>query len=328
MKAFVLRSYCSPDHLDLTETAQPVPADDEVLVRVRATSVNPYDWHFIRGEPFVARLMPGGLGMRGPKLSILGCDMAGQVAAVGRDVTQFAPGDEVFALLPGGGFGEYVTVTEDLLARKPGPLSFEQAAAVPMAAVTALVGLRDQGRIQSGQEVLINGASGGVGTYAVQIAVALGATVTGVCSAKNSGLVRSLGADEVIDYQTADFTRHDKRHDLMLDIAGGRPATACRRVLTAKGTLVLVGGPAGRWLQPVGHMFGTFAAAPFVSPRIALADTGRCGTKKEHLQTLTTLIEDGKVNPVIDRRYPFAEISAAVEYSMAGHAAGKVVVPI
>jgi NADPH:quinone reductase-like Zn-dependent oxidoreductase len=197
-----------------------------------------------------------------------------------------------------------------------------------MAAVTALLGLQDVGRLKPGQRVLVNGASGGVGTYAVQIAVALGAAVTGVSSAKNSGLVRSLGADEVIDYLSADFTRHDKRHDLMLDISGGRPATACRRVLTEKGTLVLVGGPAGRWLQPVGHMFGTFAAAPFVSPRIALADTVRCGTKKEHLQTLTGLIEDGKVTSVIDRRYPFAEISAAVEYSMAGHVAGKVVISI
>jgi NADPH:quinone reductase-like Zn-dependent oxidoreductase len=328
MKAVVLRSYGSPSQLRITDVDMPVPAAAEVLVRVRATSVNPYDWHHVSGEPYVARLMPGSLGLRGPKIGILGGDMAGQVEAVGADVTEFRPGDDVYALLTGGGFAEYVSVKQDLLAPKPTNLSYEQAAAVPMAAVTALLGLQDVGRLMPGQRVLVNGASGGVGTYAVQIAVALGATVTGVCSAKNSGLVRSLGADEVIDYRTADFTRHDKRHDLMLDIAGGRPAAACRRVLTAKGTLVLVGGPAGRWLQPVGHMFGTLAAAPFVSPRIALADTGRCGTKKEHLQTLTGLIEDGKVTPVIDRRYPFAEISAAVECSMAGHAAGKVVVPI
>ena len=328
MKAVVVRSYGSPGQLRITDVDTPVPAADEVLVRVRASSVNPYDWHHISGEPYVARLMPGSLGLRGPKIGILGCDMAGQVEAVGADVTEFRPGDDVYALLNGGGFAEYVSVKQDLLAPKPANLSYEQAAAVPMAAVTALLGLQGVGGLKPGQRVLVNGASGGVGTYAVQIAVALGATVTGVCGAKNCELVRSLGADEVIDYRTADFTRHDKRHDLVLDIAGGRPATACRRVLTAKGTLVLVGGPAGRWLQPVGHMVGTFAVAPFVSPRIAMADTVSCGQKKEHLQALTRLIEDGKVTSVIDRRYPFAEISAAVEYSMAGHAAGKVVVPI
>jgi NADPH:quinone reductase-like Zn-dependent oxidoreductase len=328
MKAVVLRSYGSPGQLRVTDVDTPVPAADEVLVRVRGTSVNPYDWHHVSGEPYVARLMPGSLGLRGPKVGILGCDMAGQVEAVGADVTGFRPGDDVYALLSGGGFAEYVSVKQDLLAPKPVNLSYEQAAAVPMAAVTALFGLQDVGGLKPGQRVLVNGASGGVGTFAVQIAAAIGATVTGVCGAKNSGLVRSLGADEVIDYRTADFTRHDKRHDLLLDIAGGRPAAACRRVLTAGGTLVLIGAPAGRWLQPVGHMIGMFAAAPFVSPRIALADTGSCGQKKEHLQALTALIEDGKVTPVIDRRYPFAEISAAVEYSMAGHAAGKVVVPI
>jgi NADPH:quinone reductase-like Zn-dependent oxidoreductase len=328
MKAVALRSYGSPGRLRITDVDMPVPAADEVLVRVRATSVNPYDWHHVSGEPYVARLMPGSLGLRGPKIGILGGDMAGQVEAVGADVTEFRPGDDVYALLSGGGFAEYVSVKQDLLAPKPVNLSYEQAAAVPMAAVTALLALQDVGRLKPGQRVLVNGASGGVGTYAVQIAVALGATVTGVCSAKNSELVRSLGADEVIDYRAADFTRHDKRHDLVLDIAGSRPAAACRRVLTDNGTLVLVGGPAGRWLQPVGHMFGTFAAAPFVSPRIAMADTVSCGRKKELLQTLTGLIEDGKVTPVIDRRYPFAEIGAAVGYSAAGHAAGKVVVPI
>ena len=328
MKAVVVRSYGSPGQLRITDVDTPVPAADEVLVRVRATSVNPYDWHLGCGAPYIARLMPGSLGLRGPKIGILGCDMAGQVEAVGADVTGFRPGDDVYALLSGGGFAEYVSVKQDLLAPKPVNLSYEQAAAVPMAAVSALLGLQDVGGLKPGQRVLVNGASGGVGTYAVQVAVALGATVTGVCGAKNGELVRSLGADEVIDYRTADFTRHTKRHDLLLDIAGSRSAGACRRVLTDKGTLVLVGGPAGRWLQPVGHMIGTFAAAPFVSPRIAMVDTVSCGQKKEHLQTLTGLIEDGKVIPVIDRRYLFAEISAAVEYSMAGHVAGKVVVSI
>ena len=297
MKAFVLRSYGSADHLDLQDTDEPVPADDEVLVRVRATSVNPYDWHLMRGEPYIARLMPGGLGLRGPKLAILGCDMAGQVEAVGKDVTQFGPGDDVFALLPGGGFAEYVTVTEDLLARKPETLSFEQAAAVPMAAVTALVGLRDRGGIQSEQEVLINGASGGVGTFAVQIARALGATVTGVCSSRHAGLVRSIGADEVIDYGKQDFTRNGKRYDLILDVAGSRPLRACRRALTAKGTFVVVGGPAGRWLQPAGHAFSSLAAGSLISQRVVMADTVGRTQKKQDLTTLATLMEDRKVTP-------------------------------
>jgi NADPH:quinone reductase-like Zn-dependent oxidoreductase len=328
MKAFVLRSYGSPDHLDLKDTDQPVPADDEVLVRVRATSVNPYDWHVMRGEPYIARLMPGGLGWRGPKLAILGCDMTGRVEAVGQDVTRFGPGDDVFALLPGGGFAEYVTVTEGLLARKPANLSFEQAAAVPMAAVTALVGLRDQGRIQSGQQVLINGASGGVGTFAVQIARALGATVTGVCSSRHVDLVRSIGADEVIDYGEQDFTRSGKRYDLMLDVAGSRSPWACRRVLTAEGTLVIVGGPAGRWLQPAGHAFSSLAAGPLISRRVVIADAVGRRQKKQDLTTLTTLMEDHKVTPVIDRTYPFTELRAAVRYQEEGHAQGKVVVTV
>ena len=328
MKAFVLRSYGSPDHLDLRDTDTPAPADDEVLVRVRATSVNPYDWHLMRGEPYVARLMPGGLGLRRPKLSILGCDMAGQVEAIGRDVTEFGPGDEVFALLPGGGFGEYVTVTEDLLARKPGPLSYEQVAAVPMAAVTALVGLRDQGRIQPGQQVLINGASGGVGTFAVQIARALGATVTGVCSARHADLVRSIGADEVIDYHKQDFTRHGKRYDLMLDVAGSRPVWACRRALTAKGTFVIVGGPAGRWVQPAGHGFSSLAAGPLISQRVVMADAVGRAQKRQDLMTLATLMEDREVTPVIDRTYPFGELRAAITYQEEGHAQGKVVVTV
>jgi NADPH:quinone reductase-like Zn-dependent oxidoreductase len=328
MKAFVLRSYGSPDHLDLADIDKPVPADDEVLVRVRATSVNPYDWHIMRGEPYIARLMPGALGWRGPKLSILGCDMAGQVEAIGRDVTQFGPGDEVFALLPGGGFGAYVTVTEDLLTRKPEPLSFEQAAAVPMAAVTALVGLRDRGRIQSGQEVLINGASGGVGTFAVQIARALGATVTGVCSARHTDLVRSIGADEVVDYAKQDFTRSEKRYDLVLDIAGRQPSWACRRALAAQGALVIVGGPAGRWVQPAGHAFASLAAGPLISRRVVIADAVGRRQKKRDLMTLTALIEDHKVTPVIDRTYPFGELKAAIRYQEEGHAQGKVVVTV
>jgi len=328
MKAFVLGSYGSSDHLDLTAVDTPVPAADEVLVRVRATSVNPYDWHHMRGEPRVARMMPGTLGLRAPKLRILGGDMAGQVEAVGEDVTEFRPGDDVFALLEQGGFAEYVSVPERLLARKPGNLSYEQAAAVPIAATTALLGLRDVARIEPGQKVLINGASGGVGTFAVQIARALGARADAVCSLPNADLARSIGADDVIDYTSQDFTRSGRRYDVLLDIAGSRPVFACRRVLAPRGTLVLIGGPAGRWLQPAGHMFSALAMAPLVSQRIAMADTVSCTAKKQILMTLTTLIEDGKVTPVISRRYPFHDIQEAVRYQEQGHAAGKVVVTI
>jgi len=305
-----------------------VPAADEVLVRVRATSVNPYDWHHMRGEPRVARMMPGTLGLRAPKLRILGGDMAGQVEAVGEDVTEFRPGDDVFALLEQGGFAEYVSVPERLLARKPGNLSYEQAAAVPMAATTALLGLRDVARIEPGQKVLVNGASGGVGTFAVQIARALGARADAVCSLPNADLARSIGADDVIDYTSQDFTRSGRRYDVLLDIAGSRPVFACRRILAPRGTLVLIGGPAGRWLQPAGHMFSALAMAPLVSQRIAMADTVSCTAKKQILMTLTTLIEDGKVTPVISRRYPFHDIQEAVRYQEQGHAAGKVVVTI
>ena len=326
MKAFVLRSYGSPGYLDLTAVDTPVPAAGEVLVRVRATSVNPYDWHHMRGEPRIARVMPGTLGLRAPKLRILGCDMAGQVEAAGQDATEFRPGDDVFALLEHGGFAEYVSVPERMLARKPANLSYEQAAAVPMAATTALLGLRDVGRVEPGQTILVNGASGGVGTFAIQIARALGASVDAVCSSPNAELVRSIGADDVIDYAGEDFTRSGRRYDVLLDIAGSRPVFACRRVLTRRGTLVLIGGPTGRWLQPAGHMFAALAMAPLVSQRIALADTVSCTAKKQILMTLTTLIEDGKVTPVISRTYPFQDIQEAVRYQEQGHVPGKVVV--
>ena len=328
MKAFVLGSYGSSDHLDLTAVDTPVPAADEVLVRVRATSVNPYDWHHLRGEPRVARLMPGTLGLRAPKFRVPGCDMAGQVEVAGRDVTEFRPGDDVFALLEHGGFAEYVSVPARLLARKPASLSYEQAAAVPMAAVTALLGLRDVGRTGPGQTVLVNGASGGVGTFAVQIARALGARADAVCSAPHADLVRSLGADDVIDYASKDFTRSGRRYDVLLDVAGSHPVSACRRALAPRGTLVLVGGPAGRWLQPAGHVFAALATAPLVPQRIALADTVACTVKKQILTTLAALVEDGKVTPVVSRTYPFGDIPAAVRYQEQGHVPGKVVVTI
>jgi len=326
MKAFVLRAYGPPEQLELREVPTPVPAAGEVLVRVAATSVNPYDWHLMRGEPRLARLMPAGLGLRGPKVTVLGCDMAGRVEAVGADVTRFTPGDDVYALLNGGGFGEYVSVPEKLLAAKPRNLSYEQAAAVPMAGLTALVSLCDTGRLQPGQAVLVTGASGGVGSFAVQLAHAIGATVTGVCRGSNAELVRSLGADDVVDYQTRDFTRTDRRYDLIVDAAGARPVSACRRVLTRHGAFVVVGGPAGRWVRPADRMFAASLQNPFVPQRLAVAAVGTPDKVRPHLATLTELIEAGKVTPVVHRRYPFADLPAAVAYQEQGHAAGKVVV--
>ena len=328
MKAYVLRSYGSPGRLARTDAGMPVPAADEVLVRVRATSVNPYDWHHMRGVPYVARLLPSTLGLHRPKISVLGCDMAGEVEAVGRDVTGFRPGDGVFALLEQGGFAEYVSVPERLLARKPENLSYEQAAAVPAAGVTALLALREAGRAEPGQKVLVNGASGGVGTFAVQIARALGASVDAVCGPRNVDLVRSIGATGVIDYTKEDFTRSAARYDLLVDIAGSRPLLACRRVLAPKATVVVVGGPTGRWIQPVGHVFSALALGPLVSQRIALADVVGCASKKEILTALATLINDGEVVPVIGRSYPFHEIPEAIAYQEQGHATGKVVITI
>jgi NADPH:quinone reductase-like Zn-dependent oxidoreductase len=328
MKAFALPAYTSPSQLRLANIQRPVPADHEVLVRVRATSINPYDWHNLRGEPRVARLMSGGLGLRTPRIRVLGCDMAGEVQAVGRDVTRFRPGDEVFALMEQGGFAEYVSVAQDLLAPKPRNLSFEQAAAVPMAGVTALLAVREVGLIQADQHVLVTGASGGVGTFAVQIARAYGGKVTGVCSTRNLELVRGIGAENVIDYTVEDFTRAAKRYDLVIDIAGARPAAATRRALTPGGTFVLVGGPAGRWLEPAGRTIAALVAGRFASQRVALANVGSCTTKQQQLETLTQLLETGQVRPVIDHCVAFDQIPEALAFQEKGHAAGKVVVSL
>jgi NADPH:quinone reductase-like Zn-dependent oxidoreductase len=328
MRAFVVPSYGPPDVLELRDIQVPVPGDDEVLIRVRATCVQPYDWHGVRGEPRIARLMPGLLGLRRPKVGVLGADVAGQVEAVGKDVTEFRRGDEVFAMPGQGGFAEYACVRASELAPKPKNLSFEQAAAVPLSALTALLALRDQGRVGPGQRVLVNGASGGVGTFAVQLARAFGAKVTGVCGTRNVDLVRSIGADEVIDYTAEDFTRQERRYDLLLDIAGSRSGWACRRVLAPKGTYVVIGGPGGRWLQPVGHMVAALAVSPLVSQRMAMTAIGVSNENKHNLVTLTGLIEDGKIAPVIDRTYPFEEIPTALGYQEEGHGTGKVVITI
>jgi NADPH:quinone reductase-like Zn-dependent oxidoreductase len=325
VRAYVVKAFGQQELIDVPI---PTPDADEVLVKVRATSINPYDWHIFLGEPRVARVMPNGIGLRRPKLTTLGCDVAGTVEAVGRDVTAFRPGDEVYTLIREGGFAEYVTVGQDLLTFKPKIVGYEESAAVPMAAVTAMAALRDVGRLEAGQNVLVNGASGGVGSFAVQIAKAYGAKVTGVCGPRNVDLVRSLGADEVFNYRAEDFTRSGQRYDLMLDIAGGRPIGACRKVLEEKGTLVSVGGPAGRWIQPVGQVLSTMIRGPFVSQRMAMASVVAGQSKKQHLDTVAGLIDAGQVRPVIDRRYGFEEIPAALAYQQQGHSAGKVVVTV
>jgi NADPH:quinone reductase-like Zn-dependent oxidoreductase len=326
MRAFVQTRYGAADRWEARELDRPEPSGDEVLVRVRATSINPYDWHHLRGEPLVARLMPGGPGLRGPRFPVLGCDVAGRVEAVGPDVTGLRPGDDVFGLLDGGGFAEYVCVREGLLARAPGNVSAAAAAAVPMAGVTALLALRAAGTPGAGRRVLINGASGGVGTFAVQIARAYGAAVTAVCGSRNAGLVTSLGADDVIDYRTADFTRSGRRWDAVLDVAGGHPGRGFRRVLTPGGIVVLIGGPAGRWLQPAGHVFATMLGSAVARGRARLADAVGEPDKRGCLTELSALIEAGAVTPVIDRRFSFDELPAAVRYQETGRAPGKVVV--
>jgi NADPH:quinone reductase-like Zn-dependent oxidoreductase len=322
MKAIVYTHYGSPDELQFKEVAQPTPKDNEVLIKVHAAAVNAGDWHLLRGQPFLMRL---GTGLRKPKHPILGADVAGKVVAVGRNVTRFQPGDEVFGDLSGSGYGafaEYVSADEGAFVSKPANVTFEQAAAVLSAAVTALQGLRDEGQIQPGQQVLVNGASGGVGSFAVQIAKALGAEVTGVCSTRNVEMVRGLGANHVIDYTKQDFTQNGRQYDLILDAAAYRPLTDYKRALTAQGRYVMVGGSAQRYFQMMlmgpwlsqkgGQHFGTFLKA----------------AKPKDLAFLKDLVAAGKVAPVIDRRYPLCEVAEAIRYVEAGHTHGKVVITV
>jgi NADPH:quinone reductase-like Zn-dependent oxidoreductase len=326
MKAIVYHKYGSPDVLELAEVAKPTPKDDEVLLKVHAASVNPADWHLLRGKPYIARLQ---LGLRKPKDSVLGCDMAGQVEAVGKNVTMLQPGDEVFGspFMHGfGAFAEWVSVSEDLLTSKPTTLSFEQAAAVPLAASTALQGLRDHGRIEPGHKVLIIGASGGVGTFAVQIAKSFDAEVSGVCSTRNAEMVRSLGADHVIDYTQEDFTRSGQNYDLILQLAGTLSPSECRRALTSKGTLVQISGESdGRWIGAVDRIIKGLVLSPFVSQKMA---SFTVKPNKEDLQFLKQLIETGTLTPVIDRTYSLSEVPEAIRYLEEGHARGKVVVTL
>jgi len=324
MKAIVRERYGSPDVLELKDIQKPVIDDDSFLVRVRAASINAYDWHMLRGSPFLVRMSEG---WRRPKSSAMGVDMAGQVEAVGKNVTEFRPGDEVFGAR-GGALAQYVSGTaKSSLAPKPAGLSFEQAAAINMAGTTALQGLRDKGRIKAGQRVLINGASGGVGTFAVQIAKAFGAHVTAVCSTRNVDMVRSLGADEVIDYTKEDFTRSGQRYDLILDVAVSRSLSDCRRVLNSNGTLVVVGAAGGgRRMAPiVARLLAAAVSSRFSSQKMLpfLAKNS-----KEDLLVLKELIEAGKVRPVVDRTYPLSETAEAMRYLETGHARAKIVVTV
>jgi NADPH:quinone reductase-like Zn-dependent oxidoreductase len=326
VKAIVRDSYGSPDVLELTDIDKPEPADDEVLLRVHAASINPADWHFLRGIPYIARMQ---FGLRKPKDSILGCDVAGHIEAVGNNVTMLQPGEEVFGspFMHGlGAFAEWVCISEDLLAPKPATLSFEQAAAVPVAASTALQALRDHGQIEPGHKVLIIGASGGVGTFAVQIAKSFNAEVSGVCSTSNVEMVRSLGADHVIDYTVEDFTRSGRKYDLIFQLAGTLSPSECRSALTPKGTLVLSSGESeGRWIGPVERVIKALVLSPFVSQKMA---SFTVKPNKEDLQLLKQFIEDGTLTPVIDRTYPLAQLPEAIRYLEEGHAQGKVLITV
>jgi NADPH:quinone reductase-like Zn-dependent oxidoreductase len=333
MRAITVRKYGSPDILKLQEIERPVVEDDDVLVRVRAASVNPYDWHSLTGKPYIGRIR---FGLLKPNVTGLGADLAGQVEAVGKNVTEVSPGDEVFGEVDGevpsqpmlelGSFAEYVCVSERSVASKPTNLTFEQAAAVPMAGMTALRAVRDQGRIKPGQKVLINGASGGVGTFAVQLAKAFGAEVTGVCSARNLDMVRSLGADHVVDYAREDFTVGAQRFDLILDNVGNRSLSEYRRVMKPKGVyLSSFGRPENPWLGPFGQLIRMYLLSPMVSQEMAELTVRRT---REALVDLKNLIESGEVTPVIDRIYPLREVPEALRYLEEGRARGKVVITI
>ena len=322
MKAMVYGCYGSPDVVKLADVQKPTPVDDQVLVKVHAAAVNPLDYHYVHGTPYIIRLESG---IGSPTNPRLGVDFAGTVEAVGKSVTHFRPGDEVFGGRTGA-FGEYVTVRESrAVVLKPTNMTFEQAAAVPIAAVTALQALRDYGKIQSGQKVLINGASGGVGTFAVQIAKSFGAEVTGVCSGRNTDMVRNIGADFVVDYTKEDFTQGDKHYDLIIDTVGTHGLLEYKRVLNPKGIYVLVGGPVGNWLSPWDALIKTSFLSPFVSQTFVwmIADLNQAD-----LGFLHDLMQAGKLTPVIDRTYPLSAVPDAIHYVEQGHARGKVVIDL
>jgi NADPH:quinone reductase-like Zn-dependent oxidoreductase len=323
MKAIVRDTYGSPEVLELREIAMPKIADEEVLVHVHAAGVGRDVWHIMTGLPYPIRL--AGYGFRAPKNPVIGSDMAGVVEALGKNVTRFQPGDEVFGIGKGS-YAEYVCAREDKLAPKPTNLTFEQAAVVAIMGSTALQALRDHGKVRPGQELLIIGASGGVGTYAVQIAKAFGANVTGVCSTTKVEMVRSIGADHVIDYTREDFAEGGQRYELILDIGGNSSLSRLRRALASRGTLVLVGGEGGgRWLGGLDRSLRAMMLSPFVGQKL-----GTFVNKENHedMLVLKELIESGKVTPVIDRTYPLSEVPEAIRYLEEGHARGKVVISV
>ena len=323
MKAIAHDTYGSTDVLELRDIDKPVVGEDDVLVAVRAAGVDPGVWHLMTGMPYLVRLM--GYGLRAPKHRVRGTDMAGRVEAVGKNVTRFQPGDEVFGTCDGS-FAEYACAREGTLAAKPANLSFEQAAAVPVSALTALQGLRDTAKVKAGHQVLVIGAAGGVGTFGVQIAKAFGAHVTGVCSTTKVDLVRSIGADEVIDYTRDDFAGGGRRYDVILDTAGNRSLSHLRRALTPRGTLVIVGGEGGgRWTGGFERALWALMLSPFVSQKLR----GLVSTETaEDLVVLKELIEAGKVTPVIEKTYPLDEAAEAVRHLADGHARGKLVVTV
>ncbi|MDH3350892.1 MAG: NAD(P)-dependent alcohol dehydrogenase [Gammaproteobacteria bacterium] len=322
MKAIVHRCYGSPDVLQFEDVEKPMPGDNEVLVEVAAAAVNPLDWHFVRGTPYFLRLLTG---LGAPDATSLGVDFAGTVVAVGRDVKRFKPGDEVF----GGGdgaFAEYVTVAEDgALAMKPADVSFGQAASVPIAGVTALQALRDIGKLKPGQKVLINGASGGVGTFAVQLAKSFGAEVSGVCSTRNVDMVRSIGADHVFDYKQEDYTESGQQFDVIVDMIGNHSLLKNRRVLKPDGIFVIVGGAKGNWLGPVMGPIKAFMLSPFVDQEFVMI---LAELRQSDLNTLADLMQAGTVTPVIDSRYRLSEVPDAIRHSEEGHARGKIIIDV
>lgn len=322
MKAIVCHEYGSPDVLHLEEVPKPTPGDDDVLIKVCAASANAGDWHLLRADPFLVRLM---FGLFKPKIKILGADVAGRVEAVGKNVKQFQPGDEVFGDISECGFGafaEYVCARETALVLKPASRTFEEVAAVPAAAITALQGLRDKGQIQSGQKVLINGASGGVGTFAVQIAKSFGAEVTGVCSTSKMDMVRSIGADHVIDYTQEDFTKNGQSYDLILAANGYHSISDYKRALSPKGIYVMTGGSMAQFYQSIS-----------LGAWVSMTSDKKMGNlllkpNQQDLVFMKELLEAGKVEPVIDRRYSLSEVPQAIRYLEEGHARGKVVITV
>ena len=325
MKAFVYCDYGTSEVLKIGDVEKPLPNDDQLLVKVRAVSVNPFDWHFLRGTPYLMRMESG---LRKPKSPRLGVDFAGTVEAVGKNVTNFKPGDEVFGGRRGA-FAEYITIRADSgVALKPANISFEQAGSVAIAGMTALQAVRDKANVQPGQKVLINGASGGVGTFAVQIAHTFGANVTGVCSGRNVDLVKSLGADQVIDYTKEDFARGDQKYDVILDNVPNHSLADCRRVMTPNGKYIMIGGGGpndGKWIGPFGRVIHALLIKPFIKQEMGMMLSD---PSQKDYAIMADLMQSGKVTPVIDRRYEFSELPAAISYLEEGHARGKVVIMV